>query len=180
MPGRSLIVVAAVVALGASACTDPAVRVSYRPAIGTRTSYEMRVNTSSTTKLIGEPRRDRHSFVLRSDQVVRNASRGADTQVAVRLSGAGQQPRDFVVRLDRAGQLATVETVEGVPSDALGNLGISELLPSAAGALRERRCGPATAGALANWCALARRPRDASWGGAGSPVSASRTAPSWP
>ncbi len=169
MPGRSLIVVAAVVALGASACTDPAVRVSYRPAIGTRTSYEMRVNTSSTTKLIGEPRRDRHSFVLRSDQVVRNASRGADTQVAVRLSGAGQQPRDFVVRLDRAGQLATVETVEGVPSDALGNLGISELLPSAAGALPRKalrpgdrwrisqlvRIGASPAGRLVGWGRLA-------------------------
>ena len=48
--------------------------------------------------------------------------------MAVRLSGAGQQPRDFVVRVDRAGQLATIETVEGVPSAALGNLGISELL----------------------------------------------------
>jgi hypothetical protein len=129
----------------------------------------MRVNTSSTTKLTGVPRRDRHSFVLQSDQVVRDADPGADTQVAVRLSGAGQKARDFVVRLDRAGQLATVETVEGVPSDALGNLGISELLPSAAGALPRKalrpgdrwrisqlvRIGSLPAGRLVGWGRLA-------------------------
>jgi hypothetical protein len=152
-----------------AACTDPAIRVSYRPTVGTRTSYEMRVNTSSTTKLTGVPRRDRHSFVLQSDQVVRDADPGADTQVAVRLSGAGQKARDFVVRLDRAGQLATVETVEGVPSDALGNLGISELLPSAAGALPRKalrpgdrwrisqlvRIGSLPAGRLVGWGRLA-------------------------
>ena len=151
-------------------CTDPAVRVSYRPAVGTRTSYELWVKTSSTTKLIGEPSRARHdSFVLRSDQVVRDAEAGADAQVAVRLSGAGQSARDFVVRLDRAGQLATVESVEGVPSAALGNLGISEILPSAAGALpREAlrpgdrwrisqllRIGSLPAGRLVGWGRLA-------------------------
>jgi hypothetical protein len=121
----------------ASACSDPAVRVSYRPKVGTQTHYELRVTSTSRTRLVGEPSpNDRHdSFVLRSDQRVRRAEPGADTQVAVHLSGAGQKARDFVVRFDRAGQLATVETVEGVPSADLGNLGISELLPSAAGAL---------------------------------------------
>jgi hypothetical protein len=127
----------------ASACSDPAVRVSYRPQVGTRTVYELRVTTTSKTRLVGETPSDRRdSYVLRSDQRVTRAKPGADTQVAVRLSGAGQKPRDFVVRLDRAGQLATVETVEGVPTAALGNLGISELLPSAAGALPREALRP--------------------------------------
>jgi hypothetical protein len=168
---RSLIAVPAVVAVAlTAACEDPAIRVSYRPEVGTRTSYELRVKTSSTTKLIGEASQARHdSFVLQSDQVVRNAEEGADTQVAVRLSGAGQEARDFVVRLDRAGQLATVESVEGVPSAALGNLGISELLPSAAGALPRKalrpgdrwrisqllRIGTLPAGRLVGWGRLA-------------------------
>jgi hypothetical protein len=162
-----LIVLASVVAAG---CMDPAIRVSYRPRVGTMTSYELRVTTSSTTKLIGEAPQARHdSFVLRSDQRVRRAQPGADTQVAVRLSGAGQTPHNFLVRLDRAGQLATVESVEGVPSAALGNLGISELLPSAAGALpREAlrpgdrwrisqllRIGSLRAGRLVGWGRLA-------------------------
>ncbi|HVT78157.1 MAG TPA: hypothetical protein VHD87_14070 [Acidimicrobiales bacterium] len=124
-------------ALVAAACSDPAVRLSYRPKVGTRTSYELRVTTTSHTRLVGQPPKDRHdSFVLRSDQLVRQARFGA-TRVAVRLSGAGQKPRDFIVRLDRAGQLTTVESEGGVARSELGNpdLGISELLPSAAGAL---------------------------------------------
>ena len=132
----ALVAVALTAAL-VTACSDPAVRVSYRPKVGARTSYELRVTTASHTRLVGEPPKDRHdSFVLRSDQRVRRAGSGT-TRVAVRLSGAGQQPQDFVVRRDRAGQLTTVESVGGVRGAELGNpeLGISEVLPSAAGAL---------------------------------------------
>lgn len=158
------------VGLGVAACDDPAVRLTYRPSVGTRTTYELRVRTSSVTKLQGEPRQSRDdSFVLRSDQRVRSARDGDDTQVAVRLTGDGRTARNFVVRLDRGGQLATVETVEGVPSATLGNLGISELLPSAAGALPQHalrpgdrwrisqrlRIGNAPAGRLVGWGRLA-------------------------
>jgi hypothetical protein len=162
--------VVAVTALVFAACDDPAVRVSYRPKVGTQTVYELRVTTTLQKRLVGEPPEDRHdSFVLESSQRVRRAEPGADTQVAVRLSGAGQKTRDFIVRLDRAGQLATVESVEGVPSAALGNLGISELLPSAAGALprvalrpgdrwrisQRLRIGALPAGRLVGWGRLA-------------------------
>jgi hypothetical protein len=157
-------------ALVVSGCDDPAIRLTYRPRVGTRTVYRLNVTTSSTTELEGEPIRTRkESFVLKSDQRVRTAERGAETQVSVRLTGRGQQPRNFVVRLDRGGQLATVETVEGVPASALGNLGISELLPSAAGALPSAsirpgdrwrisqllRIGEARAGRLVGWGRLA-------------------------
>jgi hypothetical protein len=160
----------AVASVLVAACDDPAVRVSYRPQVGTRTVYELRVTTTVKKRLVGEPPEDRRdSFVLRSEQRVRRAEPDADTQVAVRLSGAGQKPRDFIVRLDRAGQLATVESVEGVPSAALGNLGISELLPSAAGALprealrpgdrwrisQRLRIGTLPAGRLVGWGRLA-------------------------
>jgi hypothetical protein len=167
--GLFIVLVAALAALNA-ACTDPAVRVSYRPQVGTESAYELHVTTATTTKLEGDAEQKRHdSFVLRSVQRVRRARAGADTQVAVRLSGAGQDPRDFLVRVDRAGQLTTIESIEGVPSAALGNLGISELLPSAAGALpREAlhpgdrwrisqllRIGSLPAGRLVGWGRLA-------------------------
>jgi hypothetical protein len=173
MTRRSLIalsLVAVVLGGGFAACADPAVRLSYRPDVGTKSSYELRVATATTTQLEGKAaQKDRYSFVLRSDQEVKRARPGDDAQVAVRLSGAGQEARNFVVRLDRAGQLATVETVEGVPSEALGDLGISELLPSAAGALpREAlrpgdrwrisqllRVGSESAGRLVGWGRLA-------------------------
>ena len=168
---RRIVVVVALLAIEvtAFACDDPAIRLTYRPAVGTRTAYRLSVTTSSVTKLVGEPTRRRNdSFSLRSDQLVRDAAPG-DAQVSVRLTGAGQQARDFVVRLDRAGQLATVETVQGVPAAGLGNLGISELLPSAAGALPSRplrpgdrwrinqllRIGDARAGRLVGWGRLA-------------------------
>lgn len=153
-----------------AACNDPAVRLTYRPAVGTRTTYELRVRTSTVTRLEGEAPQSRNdAFVLRSDQKVRGARGRRDTQVAVRLTGDGQTPRNFVVRLDRAGQLATIETIEGVPSASLGNLGISELLPSAAGALPQHalrpgdrwkigqllRIGRARAGRLVGWGRLA-------------------------
>ena len=169
---RSLTAVFAVVLAGVSVgCDDPAVRVSYRPKVGTTTRYELRVTTTSQTHLVGEPPKDRNdSFVLRSDQRVRRSGPGADTQESVRLSGEGQKSRDFVVRFDRAGQLATVESVEGAPPNAtLGNLGISELLPSAAGALPRQalrpgdrwrisqllRIGSLRAGRLVGWGRLA-------------------------
>ena len=168
--GPFTVLVVVVAAMLVSACSDPAIRLSYRPRVGTRSAYELRVATATTTQLEGETAQKRNdAFVLRSDQLVRRAEPGADAQVAVRLSGAGQEARDFVVRFDRAGQLATVETVEGVPSAALGNLGISELLPSAAGALprdalrpgdRWRisqllRIGSLPAGRLVGWGRLA-------------------------
>lgn len=136
----------AVVALGASlslaACDDPAVRLTYRPTVGTKTAYELRVQTSTMTKLEGQPTNARtDSFVLRSNQKVKGKP-GSNTQVEVVLTGDGQRTRTYMVRLDRAGQLATVETVEGVPASSLGNLGISELLPSAAGALPRRALRP--------------------------------------
>lgn len=155
----------------AFACEDPAIRLTYRPTVGTKSSYELTVTSSSTTRLEGEPTDSRHdSFILRSDQEVKDAEPGTDAQVAVRLSGSGQDPRNFVVRLDRGGQLATVETVEGqVPTAELGNLGISEILPSAAGALPTKalrpgdrwkisqslRIGDAAAGQLVGWGRLA-------------------------
>lgn len=168
---RTLAVTAVIACSSAFACQDPAIRLTYRPSVGTRSSYELTVKASSTTRLDGEPTESRHdSFILRSDQEVKDAEPGTDAQVAVRLSGSGQETRNFVVRLDRSGQLATVESVEGqVPSAALGDLGISEILPSAAGALpteslrpgdrwkinQSLRIGEEPAGQLVGWGRLA-------------------------
>jgi hypothetical protein len=36
------------------------------------------------------------------------------------------------MRFDRAAQLTAVESVEGIPAEALGSLGLSEIFPAAA------------------------------------------------
>ena len=137
------VVAALALAVIGAACDDPAIQLTYRPAVGSKTVYRLKVSTSTTTKLEGEATTHRNeSFVLRSEQLVQSAAPGSETQVSVRLTGAGRDARDFQVRLDRGGQLASVETVGGVPASALGNLGISELLPSAAGALPSKPLRP--------------------------------------
>lgn len=115
------------VLLVTSGCEQPSVRLEYRPAAGTRDAYELQVSTTRTTSLKGESSRtERDAFSLRvTHRVLVDGAR-----VAVRLTGPGDADRDFVVRLDRAGQLTSVETVEGLPAAALGSLGLSEVFPA--------------------------------------------------
>jgi hypothetical protein len=54
--------------------------------------------------------------------------------VRVQLSGPNLGARTFVVRLDRAGQLAEVQRIEDLPAQALGSIGLTEIFPAAAGA----------------------------------------------
>jgi hypothetical protein len=63
-------------------------------------------------------------------------------RVEVALTRAGIGTRTFVVRFDRAAQLTTVEQVEGIPAAALGELGLSEIFPAAAGAPPDRPLAP--------------------------------------
>src|SRR5437588_271995 len=61
--------------------------------------------------------------------------------MAARVATGGPV-RTFVVRVDRAAQLAEVRSVEGVPASALGGLGLAEIFPAAAGAPPDRRLSP--------------------------------------
>jgi hypothetical protein len=63
-------------------------------------------------------------------------------RVEVALSRPGIGTRTVVVRFDRAAQLTAVESVEGIPADALGELGLTEVFPAAAGAPPDRPLAP--------------------------------------
>jgi hypothetical protein len=136
-----LAVVVAVLAL-LSACQPDTVRIDFRPAAGA--TYAYRVEVESVTVISvdgGAPQRLADKFVLRADHEV--LSVGADSsRVRVRLGGPELAPRTFVVRLDRAGQLAEVQRTEGLPAQALGSLGLSEIFPAAAGAPPSRPLSP--------------------------------------
>jgi hypothetical protein len=55
-------------------------------------------------------------------------------RMEVRVERPGSAPRTFVVRFDRAGQLAGIESVEGLPVGILGDVvGVSEVFPATAG-----------------------------------------------
>src|SRR5205085_12067235 len=64
------------------------------------------------------------------------------TRVEVRLERQGGGERTFIMRFDRAAQLTAVESVEGIPAEVLGSLGLSEIFPAAAGAPPARPLRP--------------------------------------
>jgi hypothetical protein len=143
---------AAILALGLSAtltltaCKPDTVRLAFRPGPGRQYSYEVRVESVTVTTLgDAAPRRTSSSFVLRADQeVVRTV--GTMTEVRVRLAVVGGAPEHeattLLVRLDRAAQLADVERIEGLPTNVLGQLGLAEIFPAAAGAPPDRALSP--------------------------------------
>ena len=138
----------AAVALGLSAvlllagCRPDTVDLAFRPAVGARYEYEVRVRSVTTTRLAGAaPRRSVDATVLSATQVVRSA--GPDgVRVQVQLRRRGSPPRNFDVRFDRAAQLEALETVEGLPASVLGRLDLPEVFPGATGGPPDRRLAP--------------------------------------
>jgi hypothetical protein len=136
-------VVAALVAvLALAACRPNGVRITYRPQRGDTSTYRVEVHAEVTTT-IGDtaPRHTVDDQVLMARHSVLSGGAGGSS-VQVRLTGQGEAPRTFVVRLDRAGHLAEVQRVEGLPASALGGLGLSEIFPAAAGVPPDRLLAP--------------------------------------
>jgi hypothetical protein len=133
--------VAALVFSGA-ACRTDGVRLAFRPDPGSRYVYRVEVHAEVVTRIGDtEERRRVDDDVLFADHDVLVAGPRSST-VRVRLRGEGQPPRTFQVRLDRAARLAEVERIEGLPASALGELGLSEIFPAAAGAPPDRLLAP--------------------------------------
>jgi hypothetical protein len=132
--------VACVLLLGA--CEPDTVRVAFRPRAGATYAYRVEVESVTVTALEGRtPQRVTDHFVLRADQDV--LAVGDDSsRVRVTLRGANLGARSFVVRIDRAGQLAEVQRIEDLPASALGSLGLTVICPAAAGAPPPRPLSP--------------------------------------
>lgn len=123
-------------------CASGTVRISYRPVAGDVAVYRTSVRAVTVTT-IGDvaPRRRVSTSVLTARQRVL-ASDATGSRVEVRLTQADAPAATFVVRFDRAGQLVEVQRIEGLPADALGELGLSELFPAAAAAPPSRPLAP--------------------------------------
>lgn len=125
-----------------AACQDGTVQVAFRPPTGARYDYRVTVTAEVVTRIGNRPERrstDEDVFTARHS-VLATGSTGS--RVEVRLEAAGEEPRTFVVRFDRAGQLAEVQRIEGIPADILGGLGLSEIFPAAAAAPPDRPLAP--------------------------------------
>ena len=124
-------------------CRPGTVRVNFRPPPGARYQYETEVRQVTVTRLSGRPEeRSTEEATLRADDTVIDS--GPDgVRMRVVLQRSGSPTRTFVVRFDRAAQLAGVETVEGLPAAVLGALSLPEdILPGAAGAPPNRPLAP--------------------------------------
>jgi hypothetical protein len=139
---KRLAAVLLVALVGLAGCGDDTVRIAFTPETGARYSYRVEVESTTFTEVEGtQPVRRHDEFVLQAAHHVLSAD-GDSSRVQVTLRDAGGNSRRFVVRLDRAGQLAEVQRIEGLPARALGSLGLSEIFPAAAGAPPDRRLAP--------------------------------------
>ena len=132
-----------VVTLALAGCDeDGAVELAFRPDAGTELRYETEVESITATNVPCQaPTRRADRTTLATTQRVLEV--GPDgVRVEVELSRPGIGTRTVVVRFDRAAQLTAVEEVEGIPAAALGELGLSEVFPAAAGAPPDRPLAP--------------------------------------
>jgi hypothetical protein len=140
---RTVVTLAAVVALVTTGCRDDHVTITYQPRPGASFTYAIHVASTTTDvfpdRPTSQPPRVPADFV--ASHRVLDAKDGT-TRVEVRLAREGLGERTFVMRFDRAAQLTAVESVEGIPAEALGSLGLSEIFPAAAGAPPDRPLRP--------------------------------------
>lgn len=132
----------AVLGLGGCGDGEGTVELGYRPEPGAVYDYVTDVDSTTTTALPGvapEVREDVTRLDVRQTVDAADAD-GAAVTVALTRPGAGT--RTVAVRLDRAAQLTAVTGVEGISADVLGDLGLSEIFPAAAGAPPEQPLAP--------------------------------------
>lgn len=123
-------------------CASETVRISYRPVAGDVAVYRTSVRAVTVTAIGDQaPRRRVVTSVLTVRQRVLEPD-VTGSRVEVRLTRADAPAATFVVHFDRAGQLTEVQRIEGLPADALGDLGLSELVPVAAAAPPRRPLAP--------------------------------------
>jgi hypothetical protein len=131
-----------VTAVALAGCRPDTVRIAFAPRAGATYRYDVHVHAVTRSTLGDEPtRRSVDDFVVHAEHRVITAGR-TDTVLEVTLTIPDVGRRTFTAVFDRGAQLSRIESIEGVPAEALGQLGLSEILPGAAGAPPQRRLAP--------------------------------------
>lgn len=130
-----------------SGCGDDTVRLAFRPAVGTTSSYRITVTTRTTVRMAGEsPRLDRaeavlttHHTILASDPKA-GAKAASGVRVRVNVEERGSTDRTFIVRFDRSAQPFAIES-DSATTGGEGTrttLGLPEIFPAALSAPPDR------------------------------------------
>lgn len=140
LPVRVVLAVALVATL--SSCREGTVRLTFRPEVGATYRYELEVRTVSEVRIgpTGPERREEDVTLTAEHTVLRSGDDGVEVRVL--LQEPGSDDRVFEVVFDRAAQLEEVRSIEGVPDERLGLLGIAEIFPAAVGAPPDRALAP--------------------------------------
>lgn len=138
MRGARLVFLACLAALIAAGCNDTErVDLVFRAAPGSHANYSIVVDAEVVTQLAGPAETTRERIEFTADQLV--LTRSADeAALHITMTKGDERPRVFEVRLDPRGGLAEVDRVEGLPVEALGELGPSRLILLASGLLPGR------------------------------------------
>ena len=129
-----MVACAALVGLALAGCAPGTVEIAFSPEEGTVYRYAIDVESTTLTNVEGEEeRRSANTFTLAAKHEVQSTDADG-SEVKVTLRATGSEPRELLVRLDRAAQLTEVIQVEGLPAEVLGELGLSEIFPAAVGA----------------------------------------------
>jgi hypothetical protein len=133
----------ALAVLGLAGCDDDGtVELSFHPAEGAEYAYETTVASTTATDVPCQTptRRIDRTTLAATHRVLEVGEDGVRVEVALSRPGVGT--RTVIVRFDRAAQLTAVESVEGIPASALGELGLAEVFPATAGAPPDRPLAP--------------------------------------
>ena len=126
----------AAIALGGAAlvgCRSDTVSLGFEPPPGTAYRYRYEIEATVTRTVDGgDPTVTEVSVTIESEQEIREVT-GDGVIAEVTLTTEGSAPRTSTVQLDRAGSLAAIQEVEGLPSESVG-LSSEALFGTAAGA----------------------------------------------
>lgn len=128
-PRRCSVIVLAVLGIALTSCNESErIDLVFSAEPGTRLEYAITVNSRVLTRLGGTPEVTEEEIRLEAVQEVVAVSDDGVVDLEISMTGEGERPRVFEVRLDRARGVATVDSVQGLPVEALGELGPSRLI----------------------------------------------------
>jgi len=105
-------------------------------------TYRIDVDADAVTALAERvPRRTTTESVFQARHEVLTVA-GGRRNVEIAVAEQGGPTTTYVVSLDRSGQLTRVASIEGLPTEALGDLGLAEIFPRAAASAPDRALSP--------------------------------------
>lgn len=119
MSARRVVALVAAAVFVLAACEEHTIAIRFEPEIGDEYRFRSDIATEVASTIDGETDVTRSTSRLdATEAVVDIDDESVEVEVTVQRDSAA--PRTFDVRYDRAGRLATIDLIEGVPAEALG------------------------------------------------------------